>query len=344
MGRFIENWRVPAATFFSVALIAGAYALAQGVATPPVAVASEESALLYAIATRDADADGLPDWEEALYGTDPKNPDSRNLGMTDGQAVARGLVVPKAIADVPTATSTPWRGAGIDSSIPVPADGTLTDTFAKSFFTLYLSAVKKSPNGNLSESDTRNIATEALAKLAQSVTLSSDYKSPQDITVVGSGPDVMRAYAVTAEAVFLVNKATASKSEIFYLKDILENNDTSAPAHISSIAKGYRSTATGLAVLPVPAELASNHLALINAMAHLAEIIEDFTRVDSDPLATMLALQLYPEAVLDLGNSFIRLHGVYESAGVTFKTGEQGASLVNLIVNVAADQEAAKKL
>lgn len=323
-------------------LVVGAYLLAQSVTRPPVAEASIESELLHAIATRDADSDGLPDWEEALYGTNPKVADSLRLGMIDGQAVAKGLLVPKAIADVPTATSTPTRGISTDPSIPTPADGTLTDTFAKSFFTLYLSAIRKSPNGNLTEKDTQDIATEALAQLSQSVTRAPDFKSAQSLTVSGSGPEALKTFAIAVEEVFVSNKGSATDTETAYLMRAVKEDDATALKHLASIAKVYRSTAAGLVVLPVPSELADEDLALINALARMGEITEDFTRVNTDPLVTMLALQQYPDAVLNLGNTFIRISNVYKTSGVTFAAGEPGASFVNLIANIAAKQKSAQ--
>ncbi len=39
----------------------------------------------------DTDHDGLADWREFLYGTDPTNPDTNGDGIWDGVAVAAGL-------------------------------------------------------------------------------------------------------------------------------------------------------------------------------------------------------------------------------------------------------------
>ena len=43
-----------------------------------IAIAHAESAL------QDSDNDGLPDWQETLYGTDPQDPDSDGNGIPDG--------------------------------------------------------------------------------------------------------------------------------------------------------------------------------------------------------------------------------------------------------------------
>ena len=341
MGQIIRNWRVLAATLFSTVLVVGVYMLARGVESPRTAEASAESALLQAIATKDSDGDGLSDWEEALYGTSPTVTDTFKLGMTDGEAVMRGLIVPKAIADIPIATSSPST-IGSDGLGDAPAEGTLTAAFAKTFFTLYLEAKQANGGADLSESDMANVANEALNSLASVIVAAPDFKSAKDLAVYGAGADPLKAFAVQAEAVLLKNTSSASKSEIFYLQDAVQNNDAEALTHIASIAKQYRDSAVGLAVLPVPAELAGDHLALINAMMRVSQIATDFTRVNADPLATMLALKQYPQAVLALGNAFIHIGTVYRTAGISLPAGAPGASFVNLIIDVANEQAAQK--
>jgi len=344
MGSILRNWRVTGATLFSIALIVSAYAIARGVSSPPVAQASTETALLKAIAMRDSDTDGLPDWEEGLYGTDPQVADTFKLGMTDGEAVAKGLIVPKAIANISTATSTAGAIVSTDPSLPpAPAEGTLTAAFAQSFFNLYISALKNSVDGNLSESDLSKIADEAIAQLSQSIVRAPDFKSMRNLTVSGSGPEALKAFAASVDTVFVSNKADAKKSELLYLKDAAENGDATAFPHIVSIAQMYRKTAAGLAVLPVPTELAQDYLVLINSMARIGEITEDFTRVESDPLATILALKQYPQAVQNLTTAFIHVSNIYKTAGVALVAGEPGEPFVNMIANIAAKQKAEKK-
>lgn len=338
----IKNWRTPLSLFISAALLVGAYVLARSVESPSNAEASTETALLQAIAARDSDADGLPDWEETLYGTSPNIIDSFHLGMTDGMAVARGLIVPKAVADVSVATSTFGTSTWVDKSLPpAPADDTLTAAFSKDFLATYLAAKQANGGADLSQSDVTNIANQLLNSLSTSVVPVPDFKSAKDITVSGSGKDTLAAFAVSAEAVLVKNTANATTSELNYLKSALQNNDATAFPHIASIAKGYRDSAIGLAVLPVPRELAATDLALINALMRISEIATDFTRVNTDPLATMLALYQYPQAVSALGTAFIRIGEIYQSAGVFLPAGTPGASFVNLIADVVADQRAA---
>ena len=346
-GEITKNWRILSATLFSVALIAGAYLLARGAGTPQVAQASTETALLQAIATKDSTGDGLPDWEKVLYGipTDATTTDYFHLGMTDGEAVAKGLIVPKAIADIPVATSTPAAPTTIDyaaAGLPPPTAGTLTDAFAKSFFTLYLAAKASNGGATLSADQTSALASQAMTQLSQSVAPTADFKQASDLKVSGTGPDALRAFAIAAEAVLKRNATAATMSEIGYFQAAVENGDTGALTHLAALAKSYRDSAVGIAALPVPQELASVDLSIVNAIMRLSEIDADFARVNTDPLTAMLALEQYPQTELAAEHAFITLANTYAVAGVVLKNGAPGASFVNIMANITAEQQGTK--
>ncbi len=342
MGRIIKNWPITIATLFSLFLIVGAFILARDAISPSVVQASTETALLKAIATKDSTGDGLPDWEKSLYGI-PLNAtttDYFNLGMTDGEAVARGLIVPRAIADIKVAASpTTSYDLNDDSLPPAPADDTLTAAFAKNFMTLYLSAKEQNGGADLSESDIANLSKQVMDSLTSSISVAPDFKSAKDIKVSGSGADALKAFAVSAEAVFAANQSSATTSELFYLQNVVQNNDNSAIPYLISLAKSYRNNAVGLSTLLVPQELASDDLAIVNALMRISGITSDFARVNDDPLAAMLALNQYPGAVLNLKNAFTNIGNIYKTAGISLKAGTPGASFVNVIGKVNAKQQ-----
>lgn len=343
MRQILNSWRIPLAIFVAAVLVLGAYMLVRGVGSPPSVEASTETALLTAIAARDLDADGLRDWEEVLYGTSPSNPDSFGLGMIDGIAVAKGLVVPKAVADITVETSLGTSGT-MDESLPAaPASGTLTAALSQTFLETYLAAKRAKGGADLSQNDIHAIANQVLSSLSTAIVPAPDFKTAKDLIVSGSGPDALRAFAESAEAILVKNVANATTSEVNYLKSALENNDATAPSHIASIAKAYRESASGLSVLPVPQELVAVDLALINAMMRMGEISSDFARVHTDPLATMLALHQYPKAAASLAEAFVDIGKTYQAAGISLPVGAPGASFVNLIANVTAKSRTAEK-
>ena len=347
MGQILQQWRIPASILFSVAIVAGAYMLARSVESPDFAQASTESALLQAIATKDFDGDGLPDWEEVLYATDTSSIDTFHLGMTDGEAVARGLIVPRAISDIAIATSSQTTGSGgIDYAaigIPAPTEGSLTDVFAKKFFELYLSAKQANSGRDLTGDQTSDLAGQAMTQLSQTVAPTADFKKMADMKVSGTGARAMRTYAAAAEAVLVKNKSDATMSEIGYLQSALDDKNASAPTHLAALAKTYRDSAAGLAALPVPQELAADHLAIVNSIMRLGEIDGDFARVNVDPLSAMLALQQFTPTELAAERAFISLANTYATEGIILRASEPGAMFVNLMTNIAAAQRAAAK-
>ncbi|MFZ1075662.1 MAG: hypothetical protein WAN50_04790 [Minisyncoccia bacterium] len=331
--RIVGNWRIFAATLLSVGLVVGAYLLAKGVASPPIAQASTETALLQQIASKDSNGDGLPDWEKTLYGI-PLNStttDYFHLGMTDGQAVAQGMVVPKAIADVPVATSSAETGTP-DAPAAAP-EGTLTDTFAKSFLTLYIAAKNANNGADLTQDQINTVEQQALSGLESSVASAPDFKSSSDLVVSGSGPDALKNFAVLAEGVLAKNDSHLPKSALAYLQDAM-NGDATALDSVAKKAKAFRDSAAGLSALPVPKELLSEDLQIINAAARIGEISSDFAEVNTDPLATMLALGQYEGAVSALVRAFSDMDDEYAAEGVTIENGEPGASIVNFEQNL----------
>ncbi|MDB5259586.1 MAG: hypothetical protein JWO73_794, partial [Candidatus Taylorbacteria bacterium] len=84
----------------------------------------------------DSDGDGLHDWEEVLWSTDPKNPDSDGDGTPDGAEVAAGrnpLVKKTKSADDSFAALA--RKASASSSKETL---TITDEFGRDFFSKYM--------------------------------------------------------------------------------------------------------------------------------------------------------------------------------------------------------------
>ena len=344
MAPSLKHWRIAGATLFSVVVVIASYLTVHNIQSPDHASASAEGDLLKAIAAKDTDRDGLADWEESLYGTDPKNPDTRGLGMTDSEAIQKGLIVPKALAEITSATSTEMQNLA-DPNLPAaPADGSLTATFSQNFFTRYLATVKNSADGNLSEADLKKIATDSLAELAASVVKSPDYKSARDLKISESGVEAFKAYAADAEAAVASQHHTATKSEVFYLQDLANSDSKDAIVQMASIAKAYRMSAASLSAVTVPKDLATAHLNLINAFARLGALVDDFTRLDSDPLVTMMALQQYPDAVLRLGNTLIAVGNAYKRAGIVLSADEKGATFVNMMTTIAAEQKSGKNL
>ncbi len=328
MGGILGSGRIVLAAVFSSVLILGAYFLAKSFNSASVAQASPEAALLRAIAAKDADGDRLPDWEESLYGTDPAKYDSRSLGMSDGDAVRNGLIVPKAIVEASSAGAAGASSPAGKSAL-ASAEGSLTAAFSQNLFSLYVAAKDARGGGALSQADMDSVIDQALGDLSRSVITAPDFKNAGDLRIQGTGKDRLVEFAIAGENLMRFHTVQATTSETVYLSRALEG-DSSATQALDSIAKGYRVTATGLAALSVPQEVAEADLLLINALMRLGGIIGDFARVHDDPLTTVLALHQYGDAVQKLVEAIIAVDASYARAGVKISPNEPGFSFAHL--------------
>lgn len=338
MGRILEDWRLTLSTIFAVALIGGVYFFARDAEKPSDVQASPESALLQEMAMKDSTGDGLPDWEKVLYGIplDATTTDYFNLGMTDGEAVARGLIVPKAIADLPSPPAAAAKNTSINYAaigLPTPSEGTLTDTFAKDFFALYLSTKQASGSGELTGAQVNALATESMNRFLENLAPATNFKTVADIKVSGTGPDALRAYAAAAETVIAayIPRPRPAKNQIQYLQEYVNTNDAKILETLRAMAAFYRNAAAGLSVIAVPSEMAATHLALVNALARVGGEILDFSRIDRDPVAAMFALSQHSPTVAELGAAFADVARIFAAENIKLIPGTKGATFVNLI-------------
>ncbi len=307
------------ASSVAVAFIVSAYVFSGPFSFRPSTVdAATAESLLKAYATKDSDTDGLPDWQESLYGTDPANPESVQTGVKDGDAVAQGLIKPK-FASAANPNSDDGEGNG-----KTVADDTLTAEFARDFFTQYFSTYSNQtqPTEDQINSFTESAVQELVAKNQYEPTISAS-----SLTVSGSGALALTAYLASVESALSKNTVPTSKSELDYMDDSIQRNDTSGLVQVRSIAKAYTAMGTAVSKVAVPAEAKEAHLALSNAMIHMGTVINHMGASDTDPIRSLLGLMLYQDAAIRLSDSLESLYQVLQTNGVLLQEGDPGYSV-----------------
>lgn len=320
------------AVLVSTGLITGAFALSGPL--PFVSVIKKADAqsteeLLKAFAGKDTDKDGLPDWEEALFGTDPKNPQSVQAGTLDSEAVAMGLVQPKFVTEESVASR-----ESIADDIPgdAPASDSVTEQFSRIFFKNYMATIgSESPT----EVQVLQFATDAVNELTESRQYTQQYTLGQ-VKVAGSGAEAIRAYMIDAENAFLKHPTKAGSPELEYVTAAVTTDDTSSLAKADEIADLYMAQADELMKLSVPSELRLPHLALANSLYHLGEVTHDMAVIDEDPLRGMLGIIDYKQVAYDTMNALGSYAKILNATGVTFQKGETGYDLENR-ANIISD-------
>lgn len=310
------------ASSIATALIVCSYLFSGPFSFGPTTVdAATAEGLLKAYATKDSDADGLPDWQESLYGTDPANPESVQAGLLDGEAVQQGLVKPKfASAAQPSDT-----GSGsIDSGV---ADDTITAQFGRTFFYEYLTTY--AGTANLSDEQLNAFTEKAVAKLVAEHPYIPAFTTGK-VTVAGSGAQALIAYSVAAEKVFAKVSIPSDKDALGYMDDYVQRNDPQGLVQVRKIAKAYDALADAYVAVPVSGEAAGAHLAVANAYQRVSDVIADLGTADTDPLRALLGLMLYQDAADALATSLASLSKVYAAQGVALTVNDSGYVLYYL--------------
>lgn len=335
MADITRTTRVPGvigALLIASVLIGGAYVIANPHSLPfhtkYVSAASAQE-ILQAYAKKDSDSDGLPDWEEALYGTNPNSSHSVSQTLTDSEAVAQGLVQPRFSSQVASTTS------AIDpANIPgvVAGNDTVTAQFAQSLFSNYLTQRKDSTPPTQEEIAT--YVASAMQDFVAKHASQNSYTATQ-VKVAGTGATALTAYAGNVEDAFAANTIATTKSEVDYFADAVEKNDIAALPQVAAIGKAYAATAKDFIDVPVPAEAQKAHLDIANSLARLGEDITDMASLETDPLRAYLGLSQYQTDSQTLTTSFTELNTVFTADNVVIPSGK-GSSVYKTAQMAAA--------
>jgi|CXWL01.1.fsa_nt_gi hypothetical protein len=275
---------------FSLFLIVGAYFLSSPEGIRIVDASSNEE-LFKSYVEKDTDNDGLKDWQEEIYGTDPENPESVKNGLSDGEALAQGLIRPRFESDVPEITlSTDVPGINA-------APGTKNDIFAQTLLVEYLSKRDGSPP---TQEEINQYIETAVSKVLEPET--PEYGA-QDISIQGRGSVVAEQYVSNMGQVFSTNLSSLEGDALEYFFNLVVKDDASANTEIKNYAKAYTAVAKGLIALSTPEETAVEHLALANAFARMGKISSDMSLFTVEPMRGLIALHKYLPAQKELALS-----------------------------------------
>lgn len=288
----------------SACLVTLAFFLSSSVLEPKVADAESTRAILEAYARKDTDADGLADWQEKLYGTDPMNPSSIKEGVVDGDAVAQGLVEPRFASEE---VGTDGEGTPMIATEPL----TLTDRFSQEFFGNYLlNRTSKVPT----EEDLLVFIESAINDLNAETRIRAAYDA-SDVIPGGSGRSANETYT-RALGTVLTREIPENKfrSVPEYLFEGIAGGDSKAYQRLAQIGKAYSATANALMKLAVPKEVVHAHLRTANAYAQLGEVINNLSLMEEDPLLALVALNRYDAVAKTMAQSLFDLSNILAAA------------------------------
>lgn len=238
----------------------------------------------------DTDEDGLYDWEEALWGTNPSLKDTDSDGVDDKKYVENKR-----------------KDIDFDETHNID-DNNETQVFAKQFFT---TAAVLDQSGSFNQ-DTIEQFSQGVSQSINNLTLKDKY-TLSNLKLSGVSPD---QYHKSMAAIY----ARLSKpefNELTLIAYLMENpGDQDAMDELGSYLLYLDSLIKGLLSIDVPNGNAGLHLSYVNNLDKISEIMKTAVYIEEDPLRVVSYLSKYDEYSDRLLNDINALKNYFSSNGI----------------------------
>ncbi|MFZ2072382.1 MAG: thrombospondin type 3 repeat-containing protein [Minisyncoccia bacterium] len=250
---------------------------------------------------KDSDNDGVMDWEEALWGTDPNKEISFN-GIKDSDYIKQKR------SDLNLS----------ENSETAQNDGELTETdkFAQQFFAS-LSVMKQ--NGQIDKNTINNVST-ALGQSIVDPNLIDKYTEKDMNLSQNDGVNEQEIYYKNAKNIFETYKKEGIGGELEIVGDIVSSgkteNEQDSIKKLATIASAYEGFAEKMVELEVPGSLEQYHFKIINSANNTGVSVRSMIKIIDDPIIGLSGLSQYQKYSDDLISSVGNLEKILSNNGI----------------------------
>ena len=249
-------------------------------------------------ADRDTDNDGLRDWEEVLWGTDPQNADTDGDGTTDNDEILQGRN-PTAPGPNDQLTSVNNVFFSIDS-VELDSDGL---ALGEELFSGY---VELKRTNQLSASSMNAFAASLINEATQDLVLDPFERS--DITQVSDSPQTVQTYRGGIE-VTLGRFTTVTENEMITVTKAIRDDSPAAHAELNRVLSVYDAAISDLLGMRVPRSAVNLHLDLLNGLFFFRHSLDGMRNVNDDPIrayvsntTSLEAQELMIDAIININD------------------------------------------
>jgi hypothetical protein len=256
---------------------------------------SHNSGLIYGnetvndLLTRDTDEDGVPDWEETLYGTDPTKIDTVP-GVPDSTTIANK------------------QGAYNGSNLAISGNAlgsqnlNETDKLSRELFST-IAALNQT--GVVDQNTIDNLSDSMVSEIQSADTTAKVY-SYTDLKISNDNSKVaIQNYNNALNKIFQKYISQPSDYDLLAyslvsgsagpIQSFLDNGDATELKALDPVAQELLTEIKGLLATSVPSGLSQLHLNLINGMEKVYENINNLELVDTDTVVAMNAVDQYTD-------------------------------------------------
>lgn len=264
---------------------------------------------------KDSDNDGLKDWEEAIWGTDPCRADSDGDGYLDGEEVASGYDPTKPAP----ADSLPDKEQKTPRGLPQNLTQALSTILAEKITSgqMTLPAGEGVGTwGNTSSPLSEEVLNESITQLSYSFSqlFIPPQINPQELKIISeTNKTTIEAYAKQIVRVINENPwlTDSEKTDTQIIAEAIEQRNFQETDIAGQV---YLARFKALKKVAIPAELISFHQGLLERLFIVSQIYQSIKETDIDPLKVMVGLERYQQIkgeIRQLAEEFIQIAEAY---------------------------------
>lgn len=267
----------------------------------------------------DTDEDSLPDWQEVLWKTDPKNPDTDGDGTSDGEEVGKRR---DPLTKGPNDALKNLEASGGSASAETL---TKTDVLARQLFAEY---AKLKQSGQSVSSTTEQLLIAKL--LAEDSTEPPRLYTEAEISVIKDDSILaLKKYGNDMGKILKRNPYEVTKNgELVIFQNAIEKDDRVEIARLDLIIANYQTIVADLLRVSVPESLVKEHLAFVNNINAVLQGIKDMRGIFEDSYTALSGLKRYTEARSNLVVSINAIRAIFKGKNIVFSEVEDGIYLM----------------
>lgn len=257
----------------------------------------------------DTDNDGLLDWEETLWGTDPKSQDTDKDNTTDGEEVRLGrnptIPGPKDLLNSETKTTK----AAVENTTLTP-----TEKLGRDMFAQYLSL--KQSGVTFDEQTTDTFVNELIQKMAGDMTYKV-YTEKSISTASQDNPETIKNYG-NALSESVRKNSSENENELIIFSRFVDSGDKKELLKLMPIITSYKGMINGMLALSVPKSALEAHLEFVNALSLVLKSLENMMSAEPDPLISVITIERHLVAAQQLQDSLNKLQTYFIAQNIDF--------------------------
>ncbi len=245
----------------------------------------------------DTDKDGIYDWEEGLWGTNPKKSDTNGDGISDGEEIR---ILKNEIKEK--------NNTELDTE-EVETEGlNQTEVFARQFFA---TASLVNQRGGLTPESVKSFSDS----FGKSIT---DTKIPDPFSLV----DIKLSSVSPAEYKKSLDNAFSSlvSAQIDDLATIynFSFDNGASEDKMNTLIMEYQKLSNNLLAISVPHNISGTHLSLVNNFAKMSIALINIKKISNDPLISLVGLRQYNEYSELLEKNIVNLAEYFSQNGIIY--------------------------